>query len=342
MSSCLPATPCIVNGTNSTMGFEMNFTPVLTIAGQAYTCNLNTSSTESSNACPTVTTTVTSTYANGTVCPAPATTTFTDYVWSTYTQTVTAGNGQSTSTSMSTDQSCPDIHGSSITTTNGTFVVECYLDRQDSDMGPVSADNFTDCVQTCADTPGCVDVSYIPNGPCYLKKDQEYPTSNAEVWGARLDPTGRRDVNASTNTGASVHTAREIDIVDRRGTDEVAARTINTAFNLEDDSVATCPDANGTTFTAPSGATYAVECYWDRHDSDLGVQKTSTLNTCIELCDADEACVDVSWVPGTAGNTGYCYPKSAQNDYTVNANVWGAREVTTGSTRARRNRRSSV
>lgn len=48
------------------------------------------------------------------------------------------------------------------------------------------------------------------------------------------------------------------------------------------------------------------------------------LNACINNCDATPSCVDVSFI---AGNPGPCYLKYAANAPNLNANVYGARQI---------------
>jgi hypothetical protein len=90
-----------------------------------------------------------------------------------------------TPTPTITGNECPGADTKTINTPKGAFVVECYYDRYDNDMGAVSANNFDQCVQICANTDGCVDVSYVPNGPCYLKSGQQPGSTNNNIWGAR-------------------------------------------------------------------------------------------------------------------------------------------------------------
>jgi hypothetical protein len=65
-----------------------------------------------------------------------------------------------------------------------------------------------------------------------------------------------------------------------------------------------CLDANGTTYEASTGAGHVVECYYDRFNSNIKYVYTFELDKCIE------ACVDVSYVPGSAYDNGIRYLKS--------------------------------
>jgi hypothetical protein len=72
------------------------------------------------------------------------------------------------------------------------------------------------------------------------------------------------------------------------------------------------PDADGTTYEAKTGAGYFVECYYDiKYVYTFGLEK------CIEACKQTEACVDASYVPGSAYNNRVCY---------LEMDVWGARK----------------
>ncbi|KAH3906341.1 hypothetical protein HBI56_195350 [Parastagonospora nodorum] len=60
---------------------------------------------------------------------------------------------------------------------------------------PAPAD-YASCIDACAATTGCRAVSYIPNGPCYLKSALGQPNQNGNVWGASLQ-------SASSSSSAS-------------------------------------------------------------------------------------------------------------------------------------------
>lgn len=85
-----------------------------------------------------------------------------------------------------------------------------------------------------------------------------------------------------------------------------------------------CPSANGLTFTAKSGAQFVIECNTDHSGGDLTSLSASTLNECINACDANSACVDVS----LSGNA--CYLKKSVGPAVSNG-VWGARKLTSAS-----------
>jgi len=58
-----------------------------------------------------------------------------------------------------------------------------------------------------------------------------------------------------------------------------------------------CPASNGTTVSnSTAGTTYTIECGIDRYDNDLGLVYKPTLETCIDACNDNPKCVDVSWV----------------------------------------------
>ena len=52
-------------------------------------------------------------------------------------------------------------------------------------MGMVSVSNFTQCVNACASTTGCVDVS-LSGVACYMKSNLGAAVSNSGIKGAKL------------------------------------------------------------------------------------------------------------------------------------------------------------
>ncbi|KAF2812620.1 uncharacterized protein BDZ99DRAFT_558824, partial [Mytilinidion resinicola] len=85
--------------------------------------------------------------------------------------------------------------------------------------------------------------------------------------------------------------------------------------------VISCPDSDGTTYTATDGTVFTIECSIDRYGNDLATTWESNLENCIEACEATSGCVDVSYIPGSPGP---CYLKSTAGAAQANADVWGA------------------
>jgi hypothetical protein len=142
-----------------------------------------------------------------------------------------------------TGNGCPGSDTKTIKTPKGDFVIECYHDRYDSDMRSVSAGDFDQCVQACARTDGCVDVSYVPNGPCYLKNGQQPGSANSNVWGARL-----AGYSSSAPTTATTTTSN----IDSQPT---ASRP-------------GCPDNDGSSYYV-SGKVFQIQCGIDHSVSNV-------------------------------------------------------------------------
>ncbi|KAL1596230.1 hypothetical protein SLS59_007929 [Nothophoma quercina] len=110
---------------------------------------------------------------------------------STTTASSTANAGATTTSTgpvATSSVTCPGSDGQTIDTSAGTFIVECGVDRSGNDMAdsPVYPGSYEACVSVCARRPGCMDVSYIPNGPCYLKSSAGAANQNANIIGGRL------------------------------------------------------------------------------------------------------------------------------------------------------------
>lgn len=55
-----------------------------------------------------------------------------------------------------------------------------------------------------------------------------------------------------------------------------------------------CPDSNGQSYTAASGAVFRVECDIDHQGGDIASTSANSLGECIAACDSTPGCVDVS------------------------------------------------
>ncbi|KAK0284971.1 hypothetical protein LTR35_000308 [Friedmanniomyces endolithicus] len=88
-----------------------------------------------------------------------------------------------------------------------------------------------------------------------------------------------------------------------------------------------CPASNGTTVSnSTAGTSYTIECGIDRYDNDLELIYVPSLSTCIDACNDNPKCVDVSWIPG---NPGPCYLKQGVGAVEYKTEIWGARMTQT-------------
>ncbi|KAF3032155.1 hypothetical protein E8E12_000781 [Didymella heteroderae] len=234
-------------------------------------------------------------------------------------------------TVTSTLASCPSDNGKTINTAAGTFVIECYVDRAGGDLSTVYPDGgFYGCIQACANTPNCVDVSYSPDGPCYLKVAQSTPNTNSGIWGARLAgqaassaASGSLAASSAASSGAvssaGASTRTELSSVAPTATSSSPAATATGSGNSP-----SCPSSDGQIFYY-NGDVYDIQCYTDYAGGDLpnSPQYFSDFGDCINACATDEACNTISFVGGT------CYLKSTTKPGNSNQNVWGARQIGT-------------
>ncbi|OCK90101.1 uncharacterized protein K441DRAFT_467175, partial [Cenococcum geophilum 1.58] len=93
----------------------------------------------------------------------------------TTTTTATATSSTSSSTSTAATLSCPTANNTIFTANNNlSYYVECGFDRGGGNLPnmPVYVNSLDTCINLCANTSPCVDVSWVvgsPQGPCYLK-----------------------------------------------------------------------------------------------------------------------------------------------------------------------------
>ena len=94
-----------------------------------------------------------------------------------------------------------------------------------------------------------------------------------------------------------------------------------------------CPASNNTVYRAADGATYSIECYFDRPYGDITHVTTNTMENCISLCESATSCIDVAFYPpAKVGASGTCWEKNAMNKANVNKSVWNARKLTPKTT----------
>lgn len=83
-----------------------------------------------------------------------------------------------------------------------------------------------------------------------------------------------------------------------------------------------CPDNNGTVYTALNGATFMLECYLDRQGGDFTTGYVSSYAAACEQCSTTTGCEALSWLPGISNPN---YMKDAINAGITNSGIWGAR-----------------
>ncbi|KAF1832328.1 hypothetical protein BDW02DRAFT_581333 [Decorospora gaudefroyi] len=206
------------------------------------------------------------------------------------------------------------VTSSMLSTPQGTYVIECYVDRFDFDIGIATASTFEQCLQQCSATSGCVTVSYLPNGPCYLKSGLGAPSSNTNVWGARLVSVSATSspLPMSSSTSAAPP-----------ATTVVSSSAVATA---SPSGGVSCPASNGQNIIV-NGSVYLIQCGVDYIGNDfpgpLSPVYPGSYEGCLAACTATTDCVAVSYVVN-----GPCYLKSAaNNDANTNSNVIGGKYV---------------
>ncbi|KAF4535212.1 Kelch domain-containing protein [Lasiodiplodia theobromae] len=213
-----------------------------------------------------------------------------DSVWTA--KKKTTGSDTSVSTPLSCENSASD--GVTYTSSKGTFLIECGIDYAGGDMGSSNTASFEACIEDCASTDGCIDVSYV-YGSCYKKNALNDPVSLSHVWTAKKVASDTDSSSTATITSAATTTT---------------ATATATAI--------TCPSSNGTITGMSTGGTYEILCAIDYAGGDFKEVDTPTFEECLEACDNNEGCVALSYVAPS------CYLKSELMTPVSVSYVWGA------------------
>ncbi|KAJ4359090.1 hypothetical protein N0V95_002484 [Ascochyta clinopodiicola] len=215
----------------------------------------------------------------------------------------TGGSGTDTKTTdtktATKDVTCQDkaSDGIKYISKKGTFMIECGFDHYGGDMGSSSQDTFAACIEDCAATEGCVDVSYVW-GACYKKNTLNEGGAAGHVWSAKLVASGADSAGTTPSTKTDEKTDTK--------TDTPVATPI------------TCPSSNGKTPSISSGGTYEITCGTDYYGGDFKSLETASFDLCLEACDKNDACQAVSYVAPS------CYLKNEINKSGAVSYVWGA------------------
>lgn len=210
---------------------------------------------------------------------------------------------------VSASTSCPASNGTTFAASNGAkFEVECGFDRAGGDIKMVFYGSFEDCINGCASTPSCVDVTFLGNA-CWMKSSVK-PVRYTNASGARLITAVGTIILPPVTSTATASLA----------TPTGSASTSQSSVSVSNVS---CPTADGQDYLS-GNSHYTIECGQDRAGGDFSMGYTHTLGDCISKCAATSGCVDISWVPGRPGP---CYLKNSIRPVVSAPHVWGAKSV---------------
>jgi len=251
--------------------------------------------------------------------------------------------------------SCPGSNSTYYQASNGgVFLIECGIDHAGGDLSSTSVQNYQGCIEACASTTGCVDVS-LSGSACYMKKAVGNPVySNPGIQGAKFmhmapgfSSSSSSSSSSSTLTTSVVSKSASSPATSSAGAAQgfvsasssaaassapfpgnrtVSSSSASTTSGAVNPTVtaATCPGNNNDTYVDPtSGYAFILECGIDRAGGDLSMTYVTpgSLSACIAACATTSGCVDVS-LSGAA-----CYMKSMQNSPQQNGGIQGARLV---------------
>ena len=105
-------------------------------------------------------------------------------------------SSSATATATSTTAACPDSDNTIFVdqTSGARFLIECGIDHSGGDLKMVYVKDFAGCIQTCAQTTGCVDVS-LSGTACYMKKSVGNVVKSSGIKGAKLLPASSGSAN---------------------------------------------------------------------------------------------------------------------------------------------------
>lgn len=232
------------------------------------------------------------------------------------TSTQTGSSTSASASPTSTAIVCPDSNGTTYTSSTGqTFLIECGTDHYAGDLTSSNVASFQQCMETCATTPTCVDVS-LSGSACYLKSSVGVAVSSPNVWGARI---------VSGNSSSSASSASSTATVSSSTQSASVSVSSSSATSSATPTVISCPTSNATTYTGASGQIFLIECGIDHAGGDMSSLTVSTFQQCIDACDQAQGCVDVS-LSGSA-----CYLKNVLGGASISPNIWGAKLISPSS-----------
>ncbi|KAL1297904.1 hypothetical protein AAFC00_006419 [Neodothiora populina] len=209
--------------------------------------------------------------------------------------------GTSSAAATATAVQCPTSDSTTFTASNGAqFLIECGIDHSGGDMSNVVVSDFASCINACATTTGCVDVS-LSGQVCYLKSTLGGAVNSASIWGAKLVSS------ASSSTSSSVSSSSMSSSSVTSSTGSATASSTSAAFPGA--SSTTCPGLDKSSMVDSNGAVYNVYCSADLDTATLSVMYSSTgISACMTECDSTTGCSAITYAASDSTlGSGYCY-----------------------------------
>lgn len=210
-------------------------------------------------------------------------------------------------------------------------------------MAPNNPTNYEQCIQACAANSLCQAVSYLPNGPCYLKYGLGQPYVNPAVWGARLASVPVPStllppiIPPAQSPGSIVHITTAPGSVGGTLTTNptVPGSTMATLSTIRTTTMSavgptsspvSCPTSNLSTVIV-GGRQYLITCGIDYFDNDISSPLSPTFpksyEGCLADCSSTSSCAAVAYVKG-----GPCYLKTGTGTgFKIDSTVIGAKLI---------------
>lgn len=155
-----------------------------------------------------------------------------------------------------TTLTCPGSNSTTYVSNGETFIVECGLDRP-GNMGMVYTTTFSACIDKCATTTSCVDVSYLPNGggACYMKSSIIAPNPNSNVYGARFVSSSSSSTSSKSSSSSTTSTKGSTTLTTSTKTSTTSTSTSTTKPTSSSTSSTTTSKATSSTSTTSSSST---------------------------------------------------------------------------------------
>ncbi|KAF2156578.1 hypothetical protein K461DRAFT_308871 [Myriangium duriaei CBS 260.36] len=227
--------------------------------------------------------------------------------------------------------SCPGANQTYYLSTNTSdiFLIECGIDHAGGDLSSKIVPSFQSCIELCANTASCIDVS-LASGTCYMKKTLGAASSVSYVLGAKY--IGKNATASSVASSSVVSSSVVSSSVVSSATVASPAVLVASSTAISASAAPTyttapsCPGSNSTYYqSTATGDLFLIECGIDHAGGDLSSKGVSSFQACIELCASTASCVDVSLASGT------CYMKKTLNKASSVSYVLGAKLISVGT-----------
>ncbi|OCK78534.1 hypothetical protein K432DRAFT_356620 [Lepidopterella palustris CBS 459.81] len=167
----------------------------------------------------------------------------------------------------------------------GQYAIHCAQDYHGGDMSSTVTNTFEECIAACDATPGCVDVSYLGSGSCYMKNELTSLNPSSLVWTATKFINGVEDTPITCDNNHSngiIYQAANAQYEIMCGVDFFGGDMSSIQTDIFEDCIKACDATSGCIDVSYNGGT----CYMKNQLTSSTPQTSAWVWTAVNIAES--------------------------------------------------------